>query len=121
MAPATMNAPLRPTDSSDSSSSRRYSALWSIAVALAVLIATAPTLSWLQFSSSMENLKVATVLEIRRTGHWLIPTLEGDARLNKPPLTAWATTAFVPPNLVASLDDHDANVRDAAYRELAFR
>ncbi|CAN5574659.1 N/A [soil metagenome] len=93
----------------------------SLLVALAVLISVAPTLGRLEFSSSMENLNVATVLEMSRTTMWLIPTLEGDMRLNKPPLTAWVTWQFVPDSLVARLDQPDAAGRAESYRELAFR
>ena len=39
-------------------------------------VAAAPTLSWLDFSNGSENLNVATSLEMRRTGHWLLPTLQ---------------------------------------------
>ncbi len=103
-----------------SPTSRRQSSAWipSLLVALLVLIATAPTLSWLEFSGSMENLNVATVLEMHRTGRRLLPTLEGDARLNKPPLTAWVTSLFVSDELVARLSGPSP---EPAYRELAFR
>ncbi len=89
-------------------------------VALLVLIGTAPTLSWLEFSGSMENLNVATVLEMHRTGRWLVPTLEGNARLNKPPLTAWVTSLFVSDELVDRLSEAPLT-SELAYRELTFR
>ncbi len=95
--------------------------LGSVMVALAMVIAALPVISRLEFSGSMENLNVATVLEIRRTGHWLVPTLEGEARLNKPPLTAWVTALFVPPAVVDSLNQREPAAREDAYRSLAFR
>ena len=94
---------------------------WIGLIAVVVFAATAPTLSRLEFSSSMENLNVATVLEIHRTGNWLVPTLEGEMRLNKPPLTAWVTSLFVSDSLVARLNAHNPVGREAAYRDLAFR
>lgn len=57
-----------------------------LAIILLFFIALAPTLTWLEFSSGSENLIVATALETRRTGHWLIPTMRGQPRIAKPPL-----------------------------------
>lgn len=91
-----------------------------LTVAVLFLLSTAPTLSRLEFSGSMENLNVATALEIRRTGNWLVPTLEGETRLNKPPLTAWVTAAFIRPSLVQRLNDTNPQARDNAYADLAF-
>ena len=80
----------------------------------------APTLDWLQFHDPIENLNVATALEIRRGGPWLVPTLQGVPRLAKPPLTAWITTAAIRPGTVAALDSTDAVVRAAAYDRLTW-
>lgn len=95
---------------------------WALAtvIALTFFAATAPTLAWLEFSSGMENLVAATALEIRRTGAWLIPTLEGEARTAKPPLAAWISAVAVRQPTLAKLDDADPLVRDAAYRRLAW-
>jgi len=51
--------------------------IWVGIVAL-FFAAVAPTLSWLEFSGGMENLNIATALELRRDhpDNWLIPTLE---------------------------------------------
>jgi 4-amino-4-deoxy-L-arabinose transferase-like glycosyltransferase len=89
-------------------------------LACAVFAAIAPTLSWLEFSGSMENLNVATALEIRRSGRWLIPMLEGEPRIAKPPLAAWITAAAIPDALVRGLSSRDPQIRAMNYRRLAF-
>jgi len=94
--------------------------------------AMAPTLSWLEFSGGMENLNIATALELRRDHHsvlpvngnaadsWLIPTLEGESRVKKPPLTAWITAAAIRPSTVEAMSNPDPKVRRAAADWLAF-
>jgi 4-amino-4-deoxy-L-arabinose transferase-like glycosyltransferase len=59
------------------------------------------------------------VLEMRRGGPWIIPTLKGAPRTTKPPLTAWLTAAAVRPATVAAL----ANpvLRTRAYIELGWQ
>src|SRR5882762_8380635 len=78
--------------------------------------AVAPTLSWLEFSGGMENLNIATALELRRDhpDSWLVPTLEGEPRVKKPPLTAWITAAAIHPQTVADLSSLEPAVRRAA-------
>lgn len=88
-------------------------------MAAAFFVAQAPTLSWLEFSSSMENLVVATSLEIHRTHKWLLPTLEDEPRTAKPPLAAWIAAGTIRPSTLKQIDDPDAARRDAAYRKLA--
>ena len=61
-------------------------------IAALFLVVIAPTLSWLEFSGGSENLVVATVLEVRRGGPWLVPTLKGEPRTTKPPLTTWSSS-----------------------------
>ncbi len=90
-------------------------------IAATFFIATAPTLSWVEFSSGMENLTVSTVLEIHRNGRWLVPTLQGEPRTAKPPLASWLCALAVPPHTFRDLDSRDAKVRDAAYRSLAWQ
>jgi hypothetical protein len=70
----------------------------------------------------MENLNIATALELRRDqpDNWLLPTLEGEPRVKKPPLTAWMTAAAIRPRTVADLSSRDAGVRDAAATRLAW-
>ncbi len=84
-----------------------------------VVIAIGRTLSWLEFSNSMENLNVATVLEMSRGGPKLVPTLEGRPRIEKPPLTAWITSLGVRSATLAELDDLDPLRRREAYADLA--
>src|SRR6185369_6104176 len=40
-------------------------------------LAIFPTLNWLEFSGGSENLVIATALETRRQGSWIVPTLKG--------------------------------------------
>src|SRR5207249_1691221 len=91
-----------------------------LGIAAFFFAAIAPTLSWLEFSSGSENLVAETVLEMRRGGPWLVPTLELQPRTQKPPLTAWITAAAVRPGTVASLWNTDPQHRDTAYRRLAW-
>src|SRR5258706_141792 len=84
--------------------------------------AIAPTLSWLEFSGGMENLNIATALELRRDhpDNWLIPMLEGEPRIKKPPLTAWITAAAIRSQTVADLSSLEPAVRRAAADRLAW-
>jgi 4-amino-4-deoxy-L-arabinose transferase-like glycosyltransferase len=84
--------------------------------------AIAPTLSWLEFSSGLENLNVATALELRREhpGSWLIPTLEGEQRIKKPPLATWVTATSVRPATVDAMSSPQERVRHAAAERLAW-
>lgn len=87
--------------------------------------AMGPTLSWLEFSGGLENLNIATALELRRDhpgglGNWLIPTLEGEARVKKPPLTAWITAAAIRPSTLAALSSPDPQQRNGAALRLAW-
>jgi 4-amino-4-deoxy-L-arabinose transferase-like glycosyltransferase len=102
---------------------RRHGAirlLQPILIAVVFFIAVAPTLSWLEFTSGIETLNVATVLEMRRGGPWFLPTLEGKPRIEKPPLTAWITSLGVRQSTLAALDDPNADNRVAAYARLAW-
>src|SRR5207302_6477032 len=58
-------------------------------------------------------------LEIRRgDGPWLMPTLEGEPRLVKPPLTAWISAAALRPSTVRDFGSHDERVRSNAFDRL---
>src|SRR4051812_28210910 len=83
-----------------------------LVVALVFFMATAPTLAWLEFLSSMANLVVATARETRRRGDWLIPTLEGGRRIAKPPLAAWISAASISKKTFAAIDSSNGSVRD---------
>src|SRR5688572_18469104 len=69
--------------------------LAALLIAATFFIAGAPTLSWLEFASGMENLNASTVLEIHRNGRWLVPTLEGEPRTAKPPFPTWISAITV--------------------------
>ena len=84
-----------------------------------VFLAVYPTLGWTQFHHSIENFNVATALELRRGGPWLVPTLQGVPRLAKPPLTAWITATALQPDTLRDLDAAEAGTRAAAYKRLA--
>ncbi len=90
----------------------------SLVVSAIVFAGVAPTLRWLEFSSGSENLVVETVLEMRRSGPWLVPELQGVPRTHKPPLANWICAVFVKPASVHALSDRSQ--RDAAYRQLAW-
>src|SRR4051794_14463958 len=104
------------------SSQPTHNLRWSILALLTVLATAAtvaPTLVWQQFSSGAENLVTATALEIRRGDcGWLVPTLQGEPRVAKPPLAAWIAAASIRPATVAQLSSTDAETRDGAYRAL---
>jgi 4-amino-4-deoxy-L-arabinose transferase-like glycosyltransferase len=56
--------------------------------------AIAPTLGWLEFAGGMENVTVATSRELVSRNDlktWLLPTLNGEPRLRKPPVPHWIT------------------------------
>ena len=82
---------------------RRHRIL-AIVAALGLLLAIAPTLPWQDFSSGPENLVVATSMEMRRGGPWLVPTLQGEPRIAKPPLAAWITAAAIRPATLRDID-----------------
>jgi hypothetical protein len=91
-----------------------------VLIAAAFFCAIAPTLGQLQFGDPIENLNVATAMEIRRGGPWLFPTLQGEPRLAKPPLTAWVTAACLRRATLAAIDHPDPSVRRLALEDLAF-
>lgn len=78
-----------------------------------------PTLRWQEFSNASECLNVATALEIRNTGSWLVPTLQGVTRLAKPPIPAWLTAAIIPADTLRSISSTDRDERAHADASLA--
>ena len=100
-------------------SSRTRSLVSAIIVAGGIFAALFPTLSWQEFSGSMENLVVATALETRRDNNWLVPNLEGEPRWAKPPLATWASAAAIGDATLKRLDATDVNIRALAYDTLA--
>ena len=73
-----------------------------IGIALVMLAIILGQLTMRRFDNDEEMVNVATALELKRDGHWKMPTLCGQPRDVKPPLTAWVTTAFL------SLDTNEA-------------
>lgn len=94
----------------------------SLLAALAFALAVVPTLTWLQFSGGGENLLVATVVEMHASDDapWMIPTLNGQPRIRKPPLPAWVSAALMPQAMFETLSaGPPGSTRDAAYERLA--
>jgi 4-amino-4-deoxy-L-arabinose transferase-like glycosyltransferase len=113
-------APMQTVNQIDAGSAFRGGWIAVVFLLLAIIAGIAPTLTWLEFASGSENLNAATVLEMHRDGHWLMPTLNNQPRLAKPPLTAWTSAALVPHDSLALIDSPDRAVRDAAYDRFAF-
>ena len=80
-----------------------------------IFVAVAPTLFWQEFSNSMENLVVATSMEMHRSGEWLVPTLQGELRLAKPPLSAWLAAEAIRPQTIQQIEILDHDIRDRAF------
>jgi 4-amino-4-deoxy-L-arabinose transferase-like glycosyltransferase len=114
-----MSDPLHHDLHNDRRASAMGFTLKAAAIAAVFFAGVLPTLSWLEFSSGSENLVVETVLEMRRGGPWLIPTLKGAPRTAKPPLTAWISAALLKPATVTALADV-GQPRERAYRQLAW-
>jgi 4-amino-4-deoxy-L-arabinose transferase-like glycosyltransferase len=93
--------------------------LAALSLAAIIFAAIFPSLTLQEFSSTMESLNVATALEIRRTNNWLIPTLQGETRLAKPPLAAWLTASCISNDVMNSISSPNADIRAEGYRMLA--
>ncbi|MEA2711242.1 MAG: hypothetical protein QOF78_3843 [Phycisphaerales bacterium] len=100
---------------------RRRAVLLVLGTVVACFVLIAPTLTWLEFSSGTENLNVATALETRREQHWMVPTLEGEPRVAKPPLTAWMTAASIREKTMDAMSSADPARRAAAEPQLAWQ
>ncbi|WP_428937982.1 ArnT family glycosyltransferase [Fontivita pretiosa] len=90
-------------------------------LAAGVFAAVAPTLRWLEFSNGAEGLNVGTAMEIRREGNWLVPTLQGQTRLAKPPLTAWITALAITDQTMRQISSRDASQRERGFVRLAWQ
>lgn len=84
----------------------------------AVFAWVAPTLTWLEFNNTPENLNVATAQEMRRGGPWLVPNLQGELRAAKPPLAAWVTATLIRPATMKTISSPDALTRNRGFIEL---
>lgn len=82
--------------------------------------AIAPTLSWIEFSGGGENLVIGAVVEMRRGGPVLVPNLQGQPRIKKPPWPTWVAAAGVSDQTMRGLNNLDQTARDAAFRRLAW-
>jgi 4-amino-4-deoxy-L-arabinose transferase-like glycosyltransferase len=111
---------IEPASAGRSAISVRRGWLGAVVIAALVYAGAAPVISWQEFSNGSENLVVQTVLEMRRGGPWLVPTLQLQDRTQKPPLTAWITASAARPRTVASLWTTDAAARDRAFHRLAW-
>ena len=69
----------------------------------------------------MELLNVATAMELRWLGNWSLPSLQGETRMMKPPLSAWLTASIIPSDLLEQLRSPEASARKASQAELAAR
>lgn len=102
---------------------------WLLALCACAAYAAAvlPTLHRLEFFDGVEHFNLATVQEMRRNElhgqpvNWLLPTLEGEPRVVKPPLAAWVTAALVPPDAVRGLSDTEPAAQAAAFDRFVFR
>src|SRR6185436_15894498 len=57
----------------------------------------------------------------RREHRWLLPTLQGEPRVAKPPLTAWITAGVVDDDTIAAMTSLDPAARARAERALAWQ
>ncbi|HEX8914068.1 MAG TPA: hypothetical protein VF796_17095, partial [Humisphaera sp.] len=96
-----------------------------VVVALLALV-VGPQLGRLEFFDGVEHFNLATVQEMRRAEAegkpvaWMLPTLQGEARVVKPPLAAWVAATLVRPGDVAAISTPGRADRDAAVGHFAF-
>jgi 4-amino-4-deoxy-L-arabinose transferase-like glycosyltransferase len=62
---------------------------------------------------------LATSMEMRRGGPWLVPTLQGEPRIAKPPLAAWITAAAIGPRTLRDIDSQIHFLRERGFLLLA--
>src|SRR5947208_11077239 len=100
---------------------QRLKPLAPVAICVAVFLAVAPTLRWLEFCNGMENTVTATVLQAKRGhGPWWVPRLNEGLRTQKPPLAVWVAATGVKSSTVQDLSGPDALLGDGAYMTLAW-
>jgi 4-amino-4-deoxy-L-arabinose transferase-like glycosyltransferase len=94
--------------------------IWIARVTIFVLTFAAlfQTRRWLPPVEAIERINVVTAREIRQQNYWLFPTLNGDARLAKPPVAAWASAAAIRESTLAKIDQQDPSKRQAAIGDL---
>jgi len=91
-----------------------------ILIPLLFFCATAPTLRWVEFAGGAENIVVATALEMRRSGEWVVPTLAGQKRLAKPPLAAWVAAISIDRQTFERTRDDSSADLESAYKRLTW-
>ena len=105
----------------NNSESERGWFLRALVVSVLMVISVAVTMPAQEFSNGGENLVLSTATETRRTGHWLVPTMNSVPRINKPPLPMWLSAIGITDDTMAGLSSHDAAVREAAYLKLGMQ
>ena len=106
--------------------SRRSTWLAVSTVLILFVAALLPSLNRLDFFDGVEHFNLATVQEMRRNEaaglhvNWALPELQQDARLVKPPLTAWLAALLITPADTASLSSFKAEDRAQAMSRFVF-
>jgi 4-amino-4-deoxy-L-arabinose transferase-like glycosyltransferase len=103
-----------PTEKQPSPAAAWLTALVCSALFFAVIF---PTLGWLGFYNGTEKISVATALQTRRDGNWLLPLLDGRPRFVKPPLTMWETAATLRQQTVRDIGNPDPAIRRPAFHQ----
>ncbi|MEM1012390.1 MAG: glycosyltransferase family 39 protein [Planctomycetota bacterium] len=96
--------------------------LYSVLLAFLICAALWPATRWVEFSTGSEQLVVAAALESQREGTWerrLVPTMAGEPRLRKPPLTTWLAMAVVSTDEARQLAS--GSIDDAAFAWAAMK
>jgi 4-amino-4-deoxy-L-arabinose transferase-like glycosyltransferase len=106
-------------------SSRRRLGLGAIlGVCLMFAAAVGPSLGRLDFFDGVEHFNLATVQEMRRNEadgravNWMLPTLQNQPRIVKPPLAAWITSLLVMPTDATAISTPDDIKRQQAISHL---
>jgi 4-amino-4-deoxy-L-arabinose transferase-like glycosyltransferase len=69
----------------------------------------------------MEQLNLATTLEMRWSGRYAVPTLQGETRVNKPPGLPWLTALTIQDDTIGDLDSPVQATREHARGLLALQ
>jgi 4-amino-4-deoxy-L-arabinose transferase-like glycosyltransferase len=97
-----------------------------LGVCLLFAAAVLPSLSRLDFFDGVEHFNLATVQEMRRdeaagkSVNWMLPTLQGQPRVVKPPLAAWVAAALVRSEDVAAISAPQEANRERAIEHFVF-
>ena len=83
-------------------------------VPMVYALACWPTRASRPFGDEMELLNVATAMELRWLDNWSLPSLQGETRMMKPPLSAWLTASIIPSEVLEQLRSPETNARKAA-------